>query len=285
MKNNVTKICQYTGCGKAFEVRPYRAETARFCSNACKGKCMVGNKPWNTGLTAETDVRIAGVVEKLTGKKFSNERISNLSKSHMGQIPWNLNKPMSEDYRKKVIAGTRKAGADPKDIRHSKQWKEQASKASLKKISEGCQVGAQWNKYTLKSGKEVMLRSSTELSFIQLIEGLGITFEYETLRLKYVGVDGKNHIWITDFYLPKYNLIVETKNSDYYKDYNLLKKIKAAQTLGYRVLVVDFQLYHGNPEPSLIQNLIEEGLETIPKGSRIWNYISESEVQSSLIKN
>ena len=44
-----------------------------------------------------------------------------------------------------------------------------------------------------------------------------------------------------------------------------------------------YELYKGNPEPSLILNLIEEGVETIPKGSRIWSYLSESEMPGPLV--
>lgn len=43
-----TIICQT--CGKPFEVKPYRASVAKYCSSACKGKAMLGSEPANKGV-------------------------------------------------------------------------------------------------------------------------------------------------------------------------------------------------------------------------------------------
>ena len=137
----------------------------------------------------------------------------------------------------------------------------------------------------LKTGEILSLRSITESKFVKLLEDESIDFQYESISIKYIGKDALWHSWLADFYLPKYNLIVDTKYGDYYKDPELLNKVDATKKLGYRVLIIDYELYKGNPEPSLILNLIEEGVETIPKGSRIWSYLSESEMPGPLVEN
>jgi len=284
MKNSeITLTCLV--CDKLFKVDFNRANTAKYCCRACKNKSQIGHTPWNKGLTKETDERVAEVAKKITGRKASAECLRNLSVSHLGQIPWNKNRPMDEKYRQNVIAATRKAGADPNDIRHSEAWRKQASEADKKKIANGCKVGFKRCRYTLKTGETLSLRSITESKFVKLLEDRNVDFQYESISIKYTGKDGLWHSWLADFYLPTYNLIVDTKHGDYYKDYELLNKVDATKKLGYRVLVIDYELYKGNPEPSLIMKMLEEGVETIPKGSRIWNYLSESEMPGPLVEN
>jgi hypothetical protein len=257
-----------------------------------------GKVAWNKGLTKETSESVRKNAENgsKTAKAQYAEGVrvvwnkglhvrTNTGKTHFkkGRTPWNKDRPMDEKYRQNVIIGTRKAGADPNDVRHSEAWRKQASEADKKKIANGCKVGFKRCKYTLKTGETLSLRSITESKFVKVLEDKNIDFQYESLSIRYIGKDGLWHSWLADFYLPAYNLIVDTKHGDYYKDYELLNKVDATKKLGYKVLVIDYELYKGNPEPSLIMKLIEEGVETIPKGSRIWNYLSESEMPGPLL--
>lgn len=62
-----TLICQ--SCGKSFDVRPYRAAKARYCSIRCRDVAYLGQKPVNTGVyTARVDL-VCGHC----GKPFTRE--------------------------------------------------------------------------------------------------------------------------------------------------------------------------------------------------------------------
>jgi len=279
----VIKICLV--CSKKFIVYKRREFSAKYCSKACHNKSLEGNVPWNKGLTKETNDKVAMVANKNTGRIVSPITKLRSSKSHKGKVPWNKGRKMDEQYRNNVIIGTRKAAKDPNDKRHSLAWRKRVSESNKKKIAEGCRVGAKKCSYVLKSGEKVTLRSKTELNFILLLESLNVKFEYEKLRIKYIGDDKALHLWIPDFYLQSYNLLIDTKYGDYYKDYELINKIVAAKNEGYRVLIIDYEIYNGNPEPSLVKKLIEEGVETIPRGSRVLNYLKPEALDSLYIKD
>jgi len=73
-------------------------------------------------------------------------------------------------------------------------------------------------------GKEVFLRSSYEFKFADHLDRLKVYYEVEDKRFQY---RYKNvlHTYIPDFYIPDWNLIVETK-SGYFndRDKNIIKK-------------------------------------------------------------
>jgi len=278
--SKVTLICK--NCNKPFDVYFYRKDTAEYCSKRCHSDSFIGNIPWNKGLTKETDKRVKSNSDKQIGRIASKETKQRLSESHMGQKAWNKGLNLTEEHKKNVSISCKKVASDPNDKRHSIEWRKQLAEITKLRIANGEYLGAKKSKYTLKTGKTIFLRSNTELTCIKILEDLGVEFQYETLKIKYKGIDNETHTWITDFYFPKYNLIIDTKYGDYYKDYSLGLKINTAKSLGYRVLIVDFELYNGNPEPSLIMKIITEGVETIPKGSRVINYVNVLEVPSPI---
>jgi hypothetical protein len=78
-------------CGNLFNIRPYRKNTAFFCSNKCRGiwvsEMKKGCSTWNKGLTKETDNRILEYSLKISKSLLGNKR-------RIGKIPWNKDKQM-----------------------------------------------------------------------------------------------------------------------------------------------------------------------------------------------
>lgn len=65
-------------------------------------------------------------------------------------------------------------------------------------------------------GRKVFLRSSYEFKLAEKLDKISEFYEVEFLRLKYNDTSGKEKIYITDFYLPKRNLVIETKSEHFY---------------------------------------------------------------------
>ena len=89
----IKKICKK--CKKEFWVKPYRINSAIYCSRSCAGKDKVFS---DITIQKLRDSRIGRVFSKetrrkiskaLTGKKLSKKHRESLSKSHKGLIPWN----------------------------------------------------------------------------------------------------------------------------------------------------------------------------------------------------
>nr|DAK11639.1 MAG TPA: endonuclease I [Caudoviricetes sp.] len=66
-------------------------------------------------------------------------------------------------------------------------------------------------------GRELYLRSSYELKVFTYLNDLDISFKYEDTRYEY-DFDGFRLYHVVDFYIPKYNLIIEVKPSYKFKD-------------------------------------------------------------------
>ncbi len=87
MVNEIAKkIC--LECGKEFLTYSCRINNGKgkYCSKSC---AKIGKKPWNIGLTNETDERVNKNSEKRTGKKRTEEMKKTMSLSHKGQVGWN----------------------------------------------------------------------------------------------------------------------------------------------------------------------------------------------------
>ena len=73
-------------------------------SEAKKGKKnpMYGTKPWNKGLTKETDERVRKLGEKLVDRILSEEWKKKISDSKMGIPSWNKGKNLTNEHKRKI---------------------------------------------------------------------------------------------------------------------------------------------------------------------------------------
>jgi len=103
------------------------------------------------------------------------------------------------------------------------------------------QTNAYKNKpYCLPSGK-IIFKQGYEPQFLDYIFQNNILNEdeivYHPKGIKYMGRDNKQHIYFPDFYIPKWNLIIELKSTFTIQlDKNVYQKEKYTKKQGYRYL-------------------------------------------------
>lgn len=94
-------------------------------------------------------------------------------------------------------------------------------------------------KYTTKNGDILNLRSKLERYIAYFLDSYDIDYEYEKLQIPYKRKDGSIHQYLPDFYLPKYNLVIEGKYSDEIDNEIVSLKKQATVNAGYRFLFID----------------------------------------------
>ena len=128
-------------------------------------------------------------------------------------------------------------------------WKDKNSLANLERVSAISKKRAEYivnhpensnqlNRiikfYSNINDKTYWLASEIELFLITLLEELKINYQYESL-IVYYEWQGKILAHIPDFYLPDYNLIIETKDDTYLKKTNAtFPKRDACLKAGYK---------------------------------------------------
>lgn len=73
----------------------------------------------------------------------------------------------------------------------------------------------------------VLYDSSWEVEFAKRLESLNETFERPKEPIKYVGLDGKEHNYFPDFYLPNRCVFVEVKNPYLFKNDSKVRILRA----------------------------------------------------------
>lgn len=73
------------------------------------------------------------------------------------------------------------------------------------------------------NGNQYLFKSKAEIYVAKYLYDNNIEFTYESLRIVYYRQDNTKHLYIPDFYLPKYNLIIEVKGKYYMTEYDILK--------------------------------------------------------------
>lgn len=88
--------------------------------------------------------------------------------------------------------------------------------------------------------KTIVLRSSWEKMLFDILISLELKFQYEGLKIKYTNPKRlRDSVYIPDFYLPDYNLILEVKPSVMI-DYVALSKRDACINQGYSYEFLDY---------------------------------------------
>ena len=99
--------------------------------------------------------------------------------------------------------------------------------------------------YKLKTGKEYFYRSSYELEMIKLLERKNVDFSLNKFHISYKSSkDNKEHDGYPDFYINKYNLIIETKSFKKFDEQNLTDRYKTIKKQGYDFIVITCEGYY-----------------------------------------
>lgn len=70
--------------------------------------------------------------------------------------------------------------------------------------------------YTGSTGSVFFLRSGYEFVVAEKLDELKINYDYEQIKIPYT-LSGVSHWYITDFYLPEFNIILEPKSNYFFK--------------------------------------------------------------------
>ena len=125
--------------------------------------------------------------------------------------------------KKHTIKTCKKMSKSRKGKKYSKEWCENISKAlkgikfskeHSKNISKGLKLGFLNGTIKINGNNKcwydgVCYRSSYESTFAKFCDYNNIKFEYESKSCRFKLPNG--HCYVIDFYLPEYNLFIETK--------------------------------------------------------------------------
>jgi len=113
------------------------------------------------------------------------------------------------------------------------------NKSSMPQMGKNYPYKHGW--HTTWENKKIYFRSSYELDYALKLDNKKISYEVEYLRLQYWDTQKyKYRIAIPDFYLPKYNLLVEIKSIYTLDKQNMKDKFKVYEKYGYKTkLYVD----------------------------------------------
>jgi hypothetical protein len=136
---------------------------------------------------------------------LTNEQIQNIINDY------NKNELSCIEIRQKYNCSKRNFQKITKNIPH--RTKEASTLISWNKLKKTLNCP---KKYILPSGKIVYLQGY-EPQFLDYIFQNNILKEteinYHPQSIKYIGYDNKSHLYMPDFYIPKWNLIVEIKST------------------------------------------------------------------------
>jgi len=90
-------------------------------------------------------------------------------------------------------------------------------------------------KYKSKLRGNIILRSKWELDVAKFLDSNNLLWLYEPFAIPYIDNKKNKHHTIPDFFLPKYNLIIEVKSNrkDFFTASNIENKEKAIRGEGY----------------------------------------------------
>lgn len=139
---------------------------------------------------------------ELVSRKVKEKRSTSLSKEKTrkaNKIKWS-----NKEYHDRVSSKIRKTQNKP-------EKRQYMSKVSSENIIKG-KIGSKRFKVHI-NGRVRCLRSKLEYKTYEYLNSLNIYYEYENIKLPYISYDGSEKTYVIDYYIPKYNLILEVKPS------------------------------------------------------------------------
>jgi len=212
----------------------YKGEYRKYCSIKCQNNDPVNKAKNSIGVKKAKALRtIEQIAKENESRKVTNiqkygvENISQLDKTkdkveqtfkkHYGD--WYLNtKECKKAFKDKfgadnalqvpeILEKVHKTNLERYGVLHPMQ---------IKKILDRCLKNARKNKiYILPSG-EIVYKQGYEHQFLDYVFQNNILKEdeidYSPKGIKYIATDDKEHWYFPDFYIPKWNLIIEIKS-------------------------------------------------------------------------
>lgn len=145
---------------------------------------------------------------------------------------YDLNEENKRKKYKKVSKSLKKyyKNLDPKE-------KEKILKNSLFKIRKhgGAKIETNIN------GKIIKFRSIPEIWIAEFLEQSGFSWEYETLKIDYLDKNNNMHIYIPDFYIKDYNLVLEFKGKNFLEEDIEIYKKYYTEKAGFNYILLMYQ--------------------------------------------
>lgn len=110
-------------------------------------------------------------------------------------------------------------------------WKgKQRSEETKKKLSEaGLKNSYRRLMRRTQEYHGILYDSSWEVEMAKRLESLGETFERPKKPITYIGVDGKQHHYFPDFWIPRIQKFIETKNAYLYENDSKVQILKSTR--------------------------------------------------------
>ncbi|MBQ2639251.1 MAG: MucR family transcriptional regulator [Bacilli bacterium] len=185
-----------------------------------------GKTPWNKGLTKETDSRIKSTV----GRKITEEQKALISK----RTKEAMQRPEVKEKLKEIHKNFH---TERPEVRRK------IAEASIKHWEDGAYANkCANNRFGVKTEYNgILFRSKTEAKFAKYFDDNNIKYEYENYIFKYKQIDGLEHNYRPDFYLPEYDIFIEVKSKIVMT--NLVKaKLESVKSSGKRIIIADLKM-------------------------------------------
>lgn len=195
-KDNLNRNCTCSICGKPFEKRASLMNHIRWVHKEGKEEDRIG-------------------ITKVNTDKDKKERTCSFCGKTWNCFIWHFHKHEAEckqNPNRRIVKG------------HPQ------SEETKKKLSE---IGLKNNyRRLMRKTQEyhgILYDSSWEVAMAKRLEFLGETFERPKEPISYIGVDGKQHHYFPDFWIPRIQKFIETKNSYLYENDSKVQILKSTR--------------------------------------------------------
>jgi hypothetical protein len=238
-------------CGEKKKFRGFSEGYRKFCSVKCRSKNVPPTKYWQgkkqPDAIIQKRIKNTDQSEKEKTRKqtmllqygVDNPSKINTIKEKISKSNTGKKTPRKPNQQEKIIQSKAKNGT----LKHAEETKRKISE-SVQKVYQSDDPPVTISENNHKNHKTgyfngIFYRSSYELAFMTHCYKNGIEFisaENKDFRLKYI-VNGKNHWYYPDFYLEKYDAVIEIKPNSMLTNEAVLNKINAGMQ-NYRFFVI-----------------------------------------------
>ena len=253
--NEINNLCV---CGNKKKFRGIGEGYREYCSVKCRSQNIQPTKYWEGKKQpkemVEKRIRNTDQLKKEENRKQSSlirygvDNPTKIKEIRNKISVSNTGKKMirKSEHQQKIINSRKRNGT----LKHTNETKEKIKKSVIAVYqSDNPPVTiSENNNKNHKTGyfKGIFYRSSYELKFMEYCALNSIEFrsaENKEFRLKYT-INGKNHWYYPDFYLEKYDAIIEIKPNSMLTDEVVLNKINAGMQ-NYRFFIItEEELYN-----------------------------------------
>ncbi len=194
--------------------------------------------------------------QKISKSAFNNyeanpDLVKNLVKVNTGK------KHSDETKRKISVSSSKPNPSKSQKLRDANLGKEvsESTKEKLSIIAKNNNFGGHTSKkrfyYTTKSGEQVYLQSSYEITVAQNLDNANIVWTRPE-PLMWVDSENKEHRYYPDFYLPDFNVYLDPKN-----DYLMIKDQEKINSVMIQNSVIVLMLSENNLTWESIKSLVD----------------------------